>query len=151
VYSKEEKKQLTENFWAGFTLYCSRMPFLRGRRRTWVLHQTKVPNVHLKFEPDRNGVKVVLEIQHRNEEKRLEMFEKLEQYKVILEEGFENGLVWDFAFERETGQQVCRIFTMLSGVDINRQVQWEEMYTFMAQNMYKLETNFLELRELITE
>ncbi len=149
MFSKEEKKQLVENFWAGFTLYCTRMYFLSGRKKKWLLHRTKVPNVHLKFDPDRNGVKVVLEIQHRNEEKRLEMFEKIEQYKVILEEDFDDGLIWDYVYEREPGIEVCRIYTELLGVDLHRQVQWEEMYTFMAEKMYLLERNFLEIRDLI--
>lgn len=151
MYSKEEKKQLIINFWAGFSLYCTRMLYLRGRKKTWMLHRTKVSNVHLKFDPNRNGVRVVLEIQHKSEEKRLEMFERIEQYKSILEDGFESGLIWDFAYLKEEGNEVCLIYTELCGVDLYRQSQWETMYGFMAENMYLLENNFLEIRDLISE
>lgn len=149
MYSIEEKKQLVTNFWNGFNLYCSRMNYLRGRRKKWMLHQTKVNHVHLKFDPGRNGVQVILEILHRSEEQRLEVYEQIESCKGILEEGFENGLIWDFAFVRENGQEVCRIYTEKTGVDLHKMADWEEMYEFMAENMYQLELNFLEIRELI--
>lgn len=149
VYSKEEIKILTENFWAGFTMFCSHLDYLSGRDKKWILHRTKVKNVHLKFEPGRDAIRVILEIMHRDETKRLEQFEKIERYKIVLEEGFENGLIWDFAYRRENGQEVCRMYAEKKGLDWHRQSQWEEIYKFMAENMFRLENNFLDIRELI--
>lgn len=149
LYSKEEKKQLNINFWTGFNLYCSRMQYLRGKQKKWILHRTGVNNVHLKFEPDNNGVKVILEIQHKNETVRLEMYEKIEQYKAILEDGIETEVIWDFAYVRDLGQKVCRIYTELKGVNIYRQSDWEEMYHFMAENMFRLENNFIDIRDIL--
>jgi len=151
VYTKEDKKQLSINFWNGFSLFCSRQGFLRGKRKMWLLHKTKVNNVHFKFDPGRESAQVILEILHHNEEKRLEMFERIEKYKSLLEDGLTQPLIWDFAFKRETGQEVCRIYTQLLGVDIHKQSQWEEMFTFMAENMFILENNFLEIRDLIND
>jgi hypothetical protein len=151
VFSIEEKKALVTNFWSGFNLYCSRQRFLRGKKKNWLLHRTKVNNVHLKFDPGRTSVQVILEIQHKSESKRLEIYERIERYKNLLELGFDDELIWDFAFQRETGKEVCRIYTELKNVDINKQSQWEEMYEFMAQKMYVLESNFLEIRDLIRD
>jgi hypothetical protein len=100
VYSKEEKKNLTAQFWDNFTLYCATIAASPEKSKRWLLRNTKVKDVHLKFEPDRESTKVILEIVHRDEDKRLEQYEKIEQYKCILEEGFPNGLVWDFAYIR---------------------------------------------------
>lgn len=125
------------------------MPFLKGKRKKWLLHRTGVNHVHMKFDVGRSGVKVVLELLHRSEDERLAMFEKLTQFKALLEEGFEGGLVWDYAYTRESGQEVARIYTELEGVDVHRQGDWEEMYEFMARKMHQLETNLLEIRDLI--
>lgn len=149
MFSKEEKKQLIINFWNGFSMYCSRMPFLPKDEKNWLLHRTKVPNVHLKFDLLRNKVLVALEILHRDEAKRLDQFEKIEKYKIILEEGFENGLTWDYAYFRDSGQEVCRIYAYVEGLDYHKQSQWEDIYTFMAENMFRLQTNFIEIRDLI--
>ncbi len=149
VYTKEERKELITQFWEGFSFYCSCLPYLRRRRRKWLLHHTKVSNVRLKFEPGRNTVKVILEIYHKDESKRLAQYEKFEMYKVILEEGFENRLVWDFTCKLENGEEVCRIYTEKTGLDMHKISEWKEIYDFMAENMYLLEKNFLEIRELI--
>jgi hypothetical protein len=149
VYSKEEKKNLTAQFWDNFTLYCATIAASPEKSKRWLLRNTKVKDVHLKFEPDRESTKVILEIVHRDEDKRLEQYEKIEQYKCILEEGFPNGLVWDFAYIRDTGQHVCRIYTEKKGLDWYRQTQWKEIFEFMAVNMTLLENNFIEIRDLI--
>ena len=127
------------------------MPFLTGRRKKWLLHRTSVSHVHLLFDLSREDVKVVLELNHNDESKRLEMFEKIEKYKGIMDQGFEQGLIWDFAYQRDSGQEVCRIYVKLEGVDFHKQSQWEVMYEFMARQMFQLETNFLEIRDLIKE
>lgn len=151
MYSKEEKKQLIINFWLGFNLYCSRMQYLSEKRKKWLLHRTGVNNVQLKFEPGSDRVCVILEILHKNETVRLEMYEKIEQYKAILEDGFETPVIWDFAYVRELGQEVCRIYTELKNVNLYRQSDWEQMYHFMAENMFVMECNFIEIRDLLRE
>lgn len=151
LYTKEEKKQLNINFWSGFSLYCSRMQYLNGKKKKWMLHKTGVNNVHLKFEPGSKGVKVILEILHKNETVRLEMYEKIERYKTILEDGNETQVIWDFAYVRESGQEVCRIYTELKEVNLYRQSDWEEMYQFMAENMFRMENNFIDIRDLLRE
>jgi hypothetical protein len=70
-------------------------------------------------------------------------------YKAILEEGFENGLIWDFSGRLENGEEVCRIYVEKTGLDMHKISDWKEMFDFMAENMYLLEKNFLEIRELI--
>jgi hypothetical protein len=151
VYSKDEIKQLNVSFWSGFSLYCSKQKYLKGKRRMWMLHKTKVNHVHFRFETGRENVQVMLEILHRNEDQRLEVYEKLEQCKGIMERGFPNGLIWDFAFIRENGQEVCRIYTEYNGVDMYNVGHWETMFKFMAENMFRLESNFLEIRDLLIQ
>ncbi|KAF0238610.1 MAG: hypothetical protein FD181_822 [Prolixibacteraceae bacterium] len=79
-------------------------------------------------------------------------FEILERYKIVLEEGFENGLIWEFYHLRgDKGQEVCRIYTQLGNVDWHRQNQWPEIYNFFIKNMLQLEENFLMVKEVVKE
>lgn len=151
VYSKEEKKQLIVDFWTGFSDYCFEHRYLNSWKKKWILHKTKVSNVHFKFDTGREGVQVILEIQHKSEKERLAMFERIEACKNMLEQGFEEGLIWDFLYQRDNGKQVCRIYTQLNGVDLHKQSQWQEMYDFMAKNMKQFEINFLEIRDILVE
>ena len=120
MYSKDELKNLKLEFWESFAAFCEVQPYLRGRKKIWTLYDTKVKGVELKFDATREGAFVILEVNHRGEEARLEMFERLTWYKDTLETDFPEGLTWDICFVRDTGKQVARIYTSKSGIDFHR-------------------------------
>ena len=107
MYSKDELKNLKLEFWESFAAFCEVQPYLRGRKKIWTLYDTKVKGVELKFDATREGAFVILEVNHRGEEARLEMFERLTWYKDTLETDFPEGLTWDICFVRDTGKQVA--------------------------------------------
>ena len=147
MYSKDELKNLKLEFWESFAAFCEVQPYLRGRKKIWTLYDTKVKGVELKFDATREGAFVILEVNHRGEEARLEMFERLTWYKDTLEMDFPEGLTWDICFVRDTGKQVARIYTSKSGIDFHRRQDWGEFFSFMASQMYLLERNFMSIAE----
>lgn len=151
MYSKDELKNLKLEFWESFAAFCEVQPYLRGRKKTWVLYDTKVKGVELKFDATREGAFVILEVNHRSEEARLEMFERLTWYKDTLEMDFPEGLTWDICFVRDTGKHVARIYTAKSGIDFHRRQDWGEFFSFMASQMYLLERNFMSIAEYLRE
>lgn len=144
-------KNLKREFWESFAAYCEVQPYLRRRRKIWTLYNTKVKCVELKFDANRDGAYVILEVNHRNEADRLEMFERLTWYKEILEKDFPDGLIWDICYIRENGEQVARIYVAKEGIDIHRREHWGEFFTFMARQMYLLERNFMGIAEYLRE
>ena len=151
MYSKDELKNLKLEFWESFAAFCEVQPYLRGRKKIWTLYDTKVKGVELKFDATREGAFVILEVNHRGEEARLEMFERLTWYKDTLEMDFPEGLTWDICFVRDTGKQVARIYTSKSGIDFHRRQDWGELFSFMASQMYLLERNFMSIAEYLRE
>ena len=152
MYTKEELKELKIKFWAGFKEFIQNHDNPELHRKRWLLNDTGVSGVAFRFDFDRETAFVMIELLHKNEARRLRTFEILEQYKVVVEEGFHDGLHWEFYHKREDNrQEVCRIFTMLEGVDFHRQNQWTEVYRFFAENMPKLEENFLMVKEVLKE
>lgn len=149
MYSKDELKQLKKEFWEGFGIYCSHIPAMKKRKSKFMLYNTKMKGVEMKFDATREGALVILEINHPDEARRLELYEKFEQYKIIMEKDFVNGLIWDFAYVRESGEEVCRIYTSKTGIDIHRRIQWMEFYKFMSEEMLKLERAFRMVKEVI--
>ena len=152
MYSKEELKQLNILFWEKFGKYCEVHPLLRDKNKKWMLHRTKIKDVALRFEVSRENAKVILELGSRSEKLRFKAYEFLELYKVVMEDGIENGLTWEFYHEREdSGKEVCRIFKQLNNVDFHRQNQWPGIFNFYIENMSRLEDNFLSIRDLLQE
>jgi len=131
---------------------CEVHPELKFKKKKWILHRTKVKSVALRFDIGRKNAQVMIELHNRSENKRLQAFEILERYKIIIEEGFNDGLIWDFCYLKEESQQeVCRVYTILENVDLHRQNQWPEIFNFFIENMLKLEENFLAVREVLQE
>ena len=151
MYSKEELKNLKIEFWEGFDNYCRTQSYLQGRDKMWVLYDTKVKNVELKFDATRDGASVILEICHRSEEARLEMFERITWHKETLEQDLKDELIWDLTYTRDTGKEVCRIYTFCEGLDIHRRAHWEDFYAYMARKMFLLERNFMEIRDYLQD
>lgn len=152
MYSKEEIKLLNILFWEKFGQYCKIHPLLLHKNKKWILHRTGVKDLALRFEVTRENAKVILELGSRSEKSRFKAYEFLERYKVVMEEGFSQGLIWEFFHERNDSQkQVCRIYTQLDQVDLHRQNQWPQIFQFFIENMSKLEENFLLLRDLLNE
>ena len=149
MYSKEELKRLKLEFWESFAAYCEVQPYLRRRRKIWTLYNTKVKGVEMKFDANRKGAYVILEVNHRNEADRLEMFEKLTGYKEQIEQDLPEELIWDICFIRENGEQVARIYAAKEGLDLHRRTDWGEMFSFMATKMYLLERNFMAIAEYL--
>jgi len=152
MYSKEELKKLRLDFWEQFGKRCEVHPVLRYRKKKWVLHRTKIKGVAMRFDVGREDAKVILELGNRNENLRLKAYEFLERYKIVIEDGFADGLTWEFFHEREdSGAEVCRIYAQLPNVDFHRQNQWPDIFNFYIENMLKLEANFMEIRDLLQE
>lgn len=151
MYNKDELKKLKIEFWESFAAYCEVQPYLRRRRKIWTLYNTKVKGVELKFDANRKGAYVILEVNHRQEEERLEMYERLTWYKETLEMDFPDGLIWDCCFVRETGNEVARIYVAKEGLDLHRREHWGDFFSFMARQMYLLERNFMSIAEYLRE
>jgi hypothetical protein len=152
MYSKVEIKELRLNFWQNFKSYCETQPVLNFKKKRWILNETQIRGVALRFDLERNNAKVILELQNKKEDRRLQIYEILERYKTVLEEGFKNGLVWEFYHQRvDNLQEICRIYTQLNDVDWHNQNQWPDIYNFFIKNMLQMEENYLMVKEIVKE
>ena len=149
MYKKEELKELKKEFWGGFGIFCSNHPVLGKRKSKFMLYNTKMRGVQLKFDANREGAYVILELNHADEAERLDKYEQFERYKSLMEKDFSEGLIWNFAYRLETGNEVCRIYSHKTGIDIHRRIQWMEFYRFMAEEMLKLEKAFRLVKDVI--
>jgi len=149
MYSKEELKQLKKEFWEGFGTYCSMIPALKRRKSKFMLYNTKMKGVELKFDATRTGASVILEINLSDKKQRLEKYDQFLQYKSTMEKQFPNGLIWKSDYIRECGTEVSRIYTEKNAIDLHRRLQWMDFYLFMSTEMLKLERAFKVVKEAI--
>ena len=147
MFSKEEEKQLREKFWDEF-LTISRDRRLRKKLPgDWILTQTGVKALNLKFHVDRKVAQVGIDLETRNMDKRIELYEKLESVKKILEQTMGAPMNWELEYIRENGKSVSRIYKQLEGINIYDSSTWPAAYEFMYREMMKLEDFYREYRD----
>jgi len=152
MYSREEEKKLRLEFWTTFGRWCKLAPQMKGRKKSWILHHTGITDIALRFEVTRKEALVMIELTHRDESKRLEAFGILENYRIMLEADFPQGLDWDFyAMRNDSVKEVCRISTGYAPADYLQKKQWPLIFNFFIDNMMILEKNFQNISEMVKE
>jgi hypothetical protein len=142
MYSKEENQKLKREFWITFS---EKFP------RKWVLYDTKIKDFSFKFYVENTKAQVQIDIEHRNEIKRIQYFEKLESLKNILEEEFISDLVFEKNFSLENGKTISRIWVEKLNVSVSNQKYWDEIFVFFNVKMSALELFYLEYDEFIKD
>ena len=142
MYSKEENQKLKREFWVTFS---EKYP------RKWVLYDTKIKDFSFKFYVENTKAQVQIDIEHRNEIKRIQYFEKLESLKNILEEEFISDLVFEKNFSLENGKTISRIWVEKLNVSVSNKKYWDEIFAFFNEKMSALELFYLEYDEYIKD
>lgn len=149
MYNREEAKQLRLDFWTGFGYYSRNLPHLQSQNKKWILYNTKIKNLELKFELERCTARVILEVNHKREDFRLDVFEQIQQYKTIVEDAFTKALIWDYVYTLPTQKEVCRIYCEKDSFDFHKREHWPAIYTYLSTQMIKMEAVFHEIKDFI--
>lgn len=142
MYSKEETQKLKREFWVTFA---EKYP------RKWLLYDTKIKDFSFKFYVDNKKAQVLIDIEPRNDEKRIAYFEKLEALKNILEEEFIKDLVFEKDFNLENGKTISRIWVEKLNVSVSNRKYWDEIFDFYNEKMNALELFYSEYDEFIKD
>ena len=142
MYSKEETQRLKREFWVAFA---DKYP------RKWVLYDTKIKDFSFKFFADNKKAQVLIDIEHRNDEKRIVYFEKLESLKTILEDDFVKDLVFEKKFTLESGKTISRIWVEKGDVSVSNRKYWDEIFDFFNEKMHAVEMFYLEYGDYIRD
>lgn len=142
MYSREESQRIKREFWVAFA---EKYP------RKWVLYDTKIKDFSFKFYVDNKKAQVLIDIEHRSDEKRNAYFEKIEALKNILEEEFIKDLVFEKNYTLESGKTISRIWVEKQGVGFSNRNNWDAIFDFFNENMHALEMFYLEYDEFIKD
>ena len=104
-----------------------------------------------KFYVDNKKAQVLIDIEHRSNEKRIGYFEKLESLKTILEDDFVKDLVFEKNFTLESGKAISRVWVEKTGISISNRNHWDEIFDFFFDNMNAFEMFYFEYGDYIRD
>lgn len=145
MYSKEEETKIKKDFWDSFTTYSTPILKENGKYK-WLLYNTRIKGLELKFSVSRKRIGVIMEVNSKSEDRRLRIFEALNDYKLLFDESLPE-LQWELISQTQLGKPVSEIGTYLCNVDYLNKSHWGLIFAFMSEKMLALETTYLEIFE----
>lgn len=140
MFSKEEAALLRKEFWTSFG---------KSFPRKWLLYNTKIKGVALKFVADKKEAMICLDLENPDGIKNLLYFDQLLSLKTLLETELPE-IIFDDAYELESGKIIQRIYLRYQGnFNINNKNTWKECYEFFVENMPVFEIFFYEYEDVI--
>ncbi len=149
MFSKEEKKEMRVEYWDKFNLLTGKRRLRSRRKAKWMLEHTGIKQVKLKFHFDETHALVGIDVDTANMDKRVDLFDKLEKLKTLLEKAMGHPMIWELDYETETGKKLSRVYCRLDNVNIFDRDCWGDVAQFMYDNMRRLEDFFIEYRDYL--
>ena len=140
MFSKEESKKLRQDFWIAFG---------KSYPHKWILYDTKIKGLSLKFHFDLKKAAVSLDIDHSDLGKRIELWEKLSSLKLILINEYLSNAIFEDSYILENQKEISRIHVSIESVSIHNKNTWQETMVFLSTQMKHLENFFEEYKDII--
>ena len=142
MYSKEESLKIKKEFW---------VQFAETFPRKWILYDTKIKDVTFKFYVENKKAQVLLDIEHKEEEKRKIYFEKIQSLQTILLEDYLPEAILERNHYLESGKVISRIWIEKLNVSLNNKNNWQEIFAFFNETMSQFELFFYEYEDYIKD
>jgi len=142
MFSKAEAQIIKKEFWTAFA---------EAYPRKWMLYDTKIKDVSFKFYVDNKKAQVMLDIEPKEEDKRIIYYEKLESLRNILMEEFMPDAVFEKNFHLESGKVISRVWVELTGISLYNKASWAMIFRFFNLQMDAFERFFYEYEDYIRD
>ncbi|MCW4468479.1 DUF4268 domain-containing protein [Flavobacterium sp. MFBS3-15] len=142
MFSKAEAQKMKKEFWTAFA---------DAYPRKWLLYDTKIKDVTFKFYVDNKKAQVMLDIEPREDDKRIIYFEKMESLKNILLDEFLPEAVFERNFYLENGKVISRVWVELTGISLYNMASWAAIFRFFNLSMDAFERFFYEYEDYIRD
>lgn len=140
MFSKEDAKRIRQEFWINFG---------KEYPRKWLLYNTKIKEVTLKFTFTTKIAQVSIDIDSEDDLIREYYYEKIWSLENILKTEYIPNIILDPKYEIEYGKTIGRAYIQLDNVCIHNKKTWETTFEFLNEHMSALELFFYEYEDFI--
>jgi len=142
MFSKEESKKIRQEFWTSFG---------KEYPHKWLLYNTKMKEIQLKFTFDRKVAQVSLDIIDEDELVRGYYYEKMVALQNILRSEYLPEIIFEENYELPEGKMISRVYCEIDGVSIHNPKTWSQVKQFLYTKMTLLEQFFLDFSDFIKD
>lgn len=140
MFSREESKQIRQHFWTSFG---------KEYPHKWLLYNTKMKEIQLKFTFTTKLAQVSLDIIDDDDLIQSYYFEKLQSLERIIKAEYLPEILYAENYDLPESKVISRIYVQLDNVSIHNKKDWPLVKEFLAKNMILLEEFFNDFSEFI--
>ncbi|MFK7782598.1 DUF4268 domain-containing protein [Psychroserpens sp.] len=142
MFSKEESRQIRQEFWTSFG---------KSFPRKWILYDTKIKGFSFKFHFDKKTALVALDLED-DLENRIKNWEKLQSLKSILLENYLPEAVFEEEYHLDNGKEISRVHVLLEQkVSIHNKNSWQDVMVFFNTTMNTFESFFNDFEDILKD
>ncbi len=145
MYSKKETSLQREQFWTAFGLYMAPVLSSEGEKINWINYKTGQKDIRFVLQVDGSAY-IAIEFSHKDAEQQDLQFEKLLQFKKILELTLKEEWNWERKIILADGRMISRVFCELQNVSIMNKNDWPQLISFFKQRIIALDTFWSEYK-----
>ena len=149
MFSKEEARQINYTFWNGFSEYMSKTRSSNGRKINWLNYPSDVKSIYIRLEADLKGVRINLDIQHKDDELRALIWEQMTELKVVLEDITCSKPTWNENYYYLNKQYISRIYWEENTLNFYKSQDREMIYIFLKNKLIKFDLFYQEYKEIL--
>lgn len=142
MFSREESKKLRQEFWTSFGIS---FPV------KWILYQTNIKGLVLKFSFDTKVAIVSLDLDIPDSERKEKVWNSLLALQTILRSEYLPAARYEPAYILENGKEIARIYVAMDQVSIHDKSTWQRTMMFFKDKMAVLESFFSTYRDILEE
>ncbi|MGB7841453.1 MAG: DUF4268 domain-containing protein [Salinimicrobium sp.] len=131
---------MREEFWTSFG---------KEYPRKWLLYDTKMRELQLKFSFERKFAMVSMDIFDEDDLIKTYYYEKLQSLRHILETEYLPDVIFDEHYELPEGKIISRIYTQKDKLSIYNKNDWPVAKDFLFRKMILLEEFFTDFSDFI--
>ncbi len=131
MFTKEEKKDLTKEFWGTLKEKLTVSGKMKGRNLDWMNYPNKINHLYFRMESTETYAKFCVDIQFLDAGVREVFFEQFEEFKTVLGELMPYELFWLKSYEHSNGRTIARIYSELNDVNIYNVNDWKQSQQFL--------------------
>jgi hypothetical protein len=140
MFSKEESRVLRQEFWTSFG---------KSFPRKWILYDTKLKGLSLKFHFDNKTALVALDLED-DLENRIKYWEKLLALKSILLDEYLPDAIFNEEYFLDNEKEISRVYVPLEQkVSIHNKNTWRDVMEFFNEKMSLFEAFFEAYKDVI--
>jgi hypothetical protein len=149
MLTSSEKKVIREEFWSEFKTYSNLRKLKMHKSGKWIMNDTNIKQLSLKFHFDENIAIAGIEIETHNVDKRILLFDKLEKLKSLLVSKVPYPLVWELEKNILGKSSSSLVYVVINDVSIYNKNCWKKVFKFLFEVMDPIEDIFREYYDFL--